>query len=66
MTAPPAPARHDPRWARPVRGEIHCFIGGGGFGGGSSGSRQIAAWVQQNFTAMRVSNATVYDLTMER
>ncbi|HEY3894413.1 MAG TPA: glycosyltransferase family 39 protein [Pseudonocardiaceae bacterium] len=52
-----------------ARGEIHYFIGGGGFGGqrgGSSSSRQIAAWVQQNFTATRVGNATVYDLTMER
>ena len=52
-----------------ARGEIHYFIGGGGFGGqhgGSSTSRQIAAWVQQNFTATRVGNATVYDLTVER
>ncbi|MBV9163533.1 MAG: glycosyltransferase family 39 protein [Pseudonocardiales bacterium] len=45
---------------------IHYFIGGGGFPdqrGGSSSSRHIAAWVQQNFTPTTVGDTTVYDLT---
>jgi hypothetical protein len=52
-----------------ARGAIHYFIGGGGFPGqhgGSSNSQQIADWVQQNFTAMSVGGATVYDLATAR
>jgi hypothetical protein len=47
------------------QGEIHYFIGRGGFPGqrgGSSYSRQIADWVQQNFPAMTVGGTEVYDL----
>jgi 4-amino-4-deoxy-L-arabinose transferase-like glycosyltransferase len=48
-------------------GEIHWFIGGGGFGGGqmggSSASSEIAAWVAANFTATTVDGVTLYDLT---
>ena len=47
-------------------GKIHYFIGGGG-GPGSAGTSstaaQIAAWVQQNFSATTVGGVTVYDLT---
>jgi 4-amino-4-deoxy-L-arabinose transferase-like glycosyltransferase len=49
-----------------AHGAIHYFIGGGGFPGqhgGSSSSRQIAAWVQQNFTPTTVGDTTLYDLT---
>ncbi len=52
-----------------TQGAIHYFIGGGGFPGqrgGSSSSRQIADWVQQNFTATTVGGATIYDLTAAR
>ena len=45
---------------------IHYFIGGGGFGGqngGSNSASEIAAWVEQNFTAQTVGGVTVYDLT---
>jgi hypothetical protein len=47
-------------------GEIHWFIGGTGFGGqngGSSASSEIAAWVEENFTATTVDGVTLYDLT---
>ncbi|MBG0567841.1 ArnT family glycosyltransferase [Actinoplanes aureus] len=49
-------------------GQIHYFIGGGGFArsggnGGSSYSSQISEWVAANFTAQTVGNTTVYDLT---
>lgn len=47
-------------------GQVHWFIGGGGFGGqngGSSATSEIAAWVQENFTAETVGGLTVYDLT---
>ena len=50
-------------------GDIHYFIasGGGGFGGnqmgGSSASSDIAAWVEENFTATTVDGVTLYDLT---
>jgi 4-amino-4-deoxy-L-arabinose transferase-like glycosyltransferase len=49
-----------------AEGRIHYFVGGGGFGasqGGSDAARQIAAWVEQTFTATTVGGATVYDLT---
>jgi 4-amino-4-deoxy-L-arabinose transferase-like glycosyltransferase len=52
-----------------AHGAIHYFIGGGGFPGqrgGSANSRQIADWVQQNFTATTVGGAPVYDLTTAR
>ena len=47
-------------------GQVHYFIGGGGFGGqngGSSATSEISAWVQANFTAQTVGGVTVYDLT---
>ena len=47
-------------------GEIHYFIGGGGFGqsmGGSDSSSEIAAWVADSFTATTVDGVTVYDLS---
>jgi hypothetical protein len=46
-------------------GQIHYFIGGGGFGsnGGSNVGDQIAEWVSETFTAQTVGGATVYDLT---
>jgi len=47
-------------------GQIHWFIGGGGFGGsdgGSSTSSEISAWVQATFTAQTVDGTTLYDLT---
>jgi 4-amino-4-deoxy-L-arabinose transferase-like glycosyltransferase len=47
-------------------GEIHYFIGGGGFGqsmGGSNSSSEIAAWVADSYTATTVDGVTVYDLS---
>jgi 4-amino-4-deoxy-L-arabinose transferase-like glycosyltransferase len=48
-------------------GEIHWFIGGGGFGGGQMGgsdaSSEIAAWVTASFTATTVDGVTLYDLS---
>jgi 4-amino-4-deoxy-L-arabinose transferase-like glycosyltransferase len=47
-------------------GEIHYFIGGGGFGGqmgGSEASSEIATWVTANFATVTVDGTTVYDLT---
>ncbi|GAA4668284.1 ArnT family glycosyltransferase [Nocardioides nanhaiensis] len=50
-------------------GEVHWFVGGGGFGGqtgqngGSNASSEIAAWVAENFTATTVDGVTLYDLT---
>jgi hypothetical protein len=46
-------------------GQIHYFIGGGGFrsNGGSSTSSEISAWVQAHFAATTVGGATLYDLT---
>ena len=50
-----------------AEGKIHYFLGGGRMGGrsmgGSDTSRQISAWVADNFTASSVGGATVYDLT---
>jgi 4-amino-4-deoxy-L-arabinose transferase-like glycosyltransferase len=50
-----------------AQGRIHWFIaGGGGFGGqmgGSNASSEIAAWVQQHFTATTIGGTTLYDLT---
>ncbi|MFC3963356.1 glycosyltransferase family 39 protein [Nocardia jiangsuensis] len=49
-------------------GRIHYFIGGsrGGPGGSStSAGSEIAAWVEQNFTATEVDGVTLYDLTAE-
>ncbi|WAC53904.1 glycosyltransferase family 39 protein [Gordonia sp. SL306] len=46
--------------------KIHYFIGGGrGFGSSDTTqpSAQIAAWVQENYTATTVDGTTVYDLT---
>jgi hypothetical protein len=51
------------------RGTIHYFLGRGGFpgqNGGSSSSRRISDWVEQNFTAETVGGLTVYDLTSPR
>lgn len=46
-------------------GKIHYFVGGGGFGanGGSSASQEIAAWVEESFTAQTVDGVTLYDLS---
>ncbi|WP_442930225.1 ArnT family glycosyltransferase [Micromonospora sp. LH3U1] len=46
-------------------GKIHYFVGGGGFraNGGSSASQEIAAWVEETFTAQTVDGVTVYDLS---
>ncbi|MFC4147818.1 glycosyltransferase family 39 protein [Micromonospora mangrovi] len=46
-------------------GKIHYFLGGGGFraDGGSSASREIAAWVAEHYSATTVDGVTVYDLT---
>jgi 4-amino-4-deoxy-L-arabinose transferase-like glycosyltransferase len=47
-------------------GDIHYFIGGGGFGrsmGGSDASGSIASWVEESFTATTVDGVTVYDLS---
>jgi hypothetical protein len=47
-------------------GQIHYFIGGGGFGGangGSQSSQQIATWVSQNFTSTTIGGVVLYDLT---
>jgi 4-amino-4-deoxy-L-arabinose transferase-like glycosyltransferase len=54
-----------------AEGEIHYFISGGGFGGGMGGnqmggsnaSSEIAAWVEENFTATTVDGVTLYDLS---
>jgi hypothetical protein len=47
-------------------GRIHYFIGGGvgmRSSGGSDEAQQIAAWVQENFTASTIGSTTVYDLS---
>jgi hypothetical protein len=47
-------------------GEIHWFIGGGGFGrsmGGSGASSAIASWVEDTFASTTVDGVTLYDLT---
>lgn len=47
-------------------GRVHYFVGsGGGMGGGPGGgtSTEIATWVAENYTAVTVDGATVYDLT---
>jgi hypothetical protein len=46
-------------------GRIHYYIAGagGGMGGSTTESAQIAAWVAAQFTAKTVGNTTVYDLT---
>jgi len=49
-----------------ANGEIHWFIGGGGFGqsmGGSDTNTEIASWVEENFTATTVDGVTMYDLS---
>jgi 4-amino-4-deoxy-L-arabinose transferase-like glycosyltransferase len=53
-----------------AEGQIHYFIGGGGFGGarggnggGSNNSSQISAWVTATFPAQTVGGVTVHDLT---
>ena len=49
-----------------AKGRIHYFIGSGSgmrSSGGSNSSAEIAAWVQQNYTATTVGSVTVYDLT---
>ena len=52
--------------AHVAAGEIHWFIGGGGFGGsmgGSDASSAIAGWVADSFSATTVDGVTLYDLT---
>ncbi|HZB48373.1 MAG TPA: glycosyl transferase, partial [Mycobacteriales bacterium] len=46
-------------------GEVHYWIGGGGFGGArvDGVASQIATWVAENFEARTVGGTTVYDLT---
>ncbi|MFA5884114.1 MAG: glycosyltransferase family 39 protein [Acidimicrobiia bacterium] len=47
-------------------GEVHYFIGGGGFGGpggANSASTDIATWVADNFESRTVDGVTIYDLT---
>ena len=48
------------------QGLIRYYISSDGMGGtqmgGSDAASQIAAWVQENFTAQTVGGATVYDL----
>jgi 4-amino-4-deoxy-L-arabinose transferase-like glycosyltransferase len=48
-------------------GKIHYFLGGRTGGGtrtgGSAAAQEIAAWVEQTFTATTVGGVTVYDLT---
>ncbi|WP_410809473.1 glycosyltransferase family 39 protein [Micromonospora sp. 067-2] len=46
-------------------GDIHYFVGGGGFraNGGSSASQEISAWVAETFPAQTVDGVTVYDLS---
>ena len=49
-------------------GKIHYVIAGGGFArgggmGGSNASRQITAWVEQNFTPTTIAGTTVYDVS---
>jgi 4-amino-4-deoxy-L-arabinose transferase-like glycosyltransferase len=49
-----------------TQGRIHYFLGGGmGMRAdtGSNSSAEIAAWVQENFTATTIGGVTVYDLT---
>ena len=71
----------DPTLAAFVRlvkaGDVHYFIGGGGFGaglfgggggfrgnfGGASDASAIASWVQANFTAQTAGGVTIYNLT---
>ena len=47
-------------------GDIHYFMGGGGFrgqnGGGNSGN-EISSWVQANFTQVSIGGTKMYDLT---
>jgi 4-amino-4-deoxy-L-arabinose transferase-like glycosyltransferase len=48
-------------------GQIHYFIGGGGFGGrgGTSGtSSQIQSWVTSTFAPTTIGGMTIYDLTV--
>ena len=51
-------------------GQIHYYIAGGGMGGGAGGtstdSGQIATWVAAHYTAKTVGNTTVYDLTQAK
>ncbi|GHJ44673.1 hypothetical protein Cs7R123_20150 [Catellatospora sp. TT07R-123] len=51
------------QWAQ--QGRIGYFVGGGqgGFGGRGGSSQEIAAWVQQHYTALTVGTQTVYDLS---
>jgi 4-amino-4-deoxy-L-arabinose transferase-like glycosyltransferase len=49
-----------------AEGRIHYFIASGGgmqSDSGSSASQEIAAWVQETYTATTVDGTTVYDLT---
>lgn len=48
-----------------AQGRIHYFIANsiGASNGGSDVSSQITEWVEQNYTATTVGDATVYDLT---
>ena len=47
--------------------KIHWFVGGAGSdrteSGGSDAAAQIAAWVQEHYTATTVGGTTLYDLS---
>jgi hypothetical protein len=47
-------------------GRIHYFLGGAGMSGstGSDAAQEIAAWVQESFSASTVDGVAVYDLTV--
>jgi 4-amino-4-deoxy-L-arabinose transferase-like glycosyltransferase len=51
-----------------AQGKIHYFIANsvGTSNGGSDVASQISAWVEENYTATTVGNATVYDLTQSK
>jgi 4-amino-4-deoxy-L-arabinose transferase-like glycosyltransferase len=47
-------------------GDIHYFMGGGGFRGqnrGGNSGNEISSWVQANFTQVSIGGTTMYDLT---
>ncbi len=49
-----------------AKGEVHYFVGGGGFGGGQGGQgngTQISSWVSSTFQSKTVGGVTIYDLS---
>jgi 4-amino-4-deoxy-L-arabinose transferase-like glycosyltransferase len=45
-----------------ANGDIHYYVAGG-MGGGRGGNSEVAAWVEQHYTAQTIGGQTVYDLT---